>query len=101
VSAQQQQRAPGPGWVTLLRDFIAFTFPWVLIFKQAGIIFEPPAQVSESILLLAGAMLGVPGVAQILSMRFGASTGSSPSPEVQPGSQSGAASSPTSEGDPA
>lgn len=68
-----QQRAPG--WLTILRDFTAFTFPWVLIFKQAGIMFPPPQEVSEPILWLAGAMLGVPGVAQILAFRFGGGTG--------------------------
>lgn len=72
MTAQLQGR---PGWLAVLRDLVAFTFPWVLIFKQAGIGFAPPSQVSEPILWLAGAMLGVPGVAQILALRYGSGTG--------------------------
>lgn len=87
MTAQPQR----PGWLTVLRDLVAFTFPWVLIFKQAGILLPPPEQVSEPILWLAGAMLGVPGVAQILSLRFGGSadTGGSLPPEAPPASSSG------------
>lgn len=87
-----QQR--GPGWVTVLRDLTAFTLPWVLIFKQAGIGFSPPSEVSEPILWLAGAMLGVPGVAQILAFKFGSGTGTDdsllrdPSPDLPPGASS-------------
>lgn len=68
MSAQQQGR---PQWWRVLTDLVALTFPWVLIFKQAGIGFAPPAEVSEPILWLAGLMLGVPGVGQIVALRFG------------------------------
>ena len=78
MSAQQQQ--PPPGWFTVLRDVVALTFPWVLIFKQAGIGFAPPQEVSEPILWLAGAMLSVPGVGQILAFKFGGGTGTAGSP---------------------
>jgi hypothetical protein len=77
VSTQQQ---PPPGWFVILRDVVALTFPWVLIFKQAGIGFTPPQEVSEPILWLAGSMLSVPGVAQILAFRFGGGTGTAGSP---------------------
>jgi len=77
VSTQQQ---PPPGWFVILRDVVALTFPWVLIFKQAGIGFAPPQEVSEPILWLAGSMLSVPGVAQILSFKFGGGTGTANSP---------------------
>jgi hypothetical protein len=94
VSAPQQPQSPG--WFTLIRDVVALTFPWVLIFKQAGILFAPPAAVSEPILWLAGAMLGVPGVAQILSLRFGGGTAPLPPGEAPPASSSGPSSSTTS-----
>lgn len=78
---------------------MALTFPWLLIFKQAGIIFAAPAEVSEPILWLAGAMLGVPGVAQILSMRFGSTIEPSPPGQAVPGSSSGPSSISTSQAD--
>jgi hypothetical protein len=96
VSAQPQQQGR-PKWLTLVVDLVSLTFPWVLIFKQAGIVFAPPTTVSEPILWLAGAMLGVPGVAQILSMRFGGSTAPSGSGEAQPPSPSSPSSSAGSE----
>lgn len=78
MSAQQRQSPPG--WPRVLVDLASFTLPWVLIFKQAGIGFAPPAEVSEPILWLAGAMLGIPGVSQILAFRFGGGTGTGESP---------------------
>jgi hypothetical protein len=81
VSVQQQ---PPPGWFVILRDVVALTFPWVLIFKQAGIGFAPPQEVSEPILWLAGAMLSVPGVGQVLAFKFGGGTGTANSPPPDP-----------------
>jgi len=98
VNAQQQQ---GPGWRRVLLDIAAFTLPWIVIFKQAGIGFTPPAEVSEPILWLAGAMLGVPGVGQILAFKFGGGTGtgeSLPAP-VSPDSPPSPSSSVTSGAD--
>lgn len=91
------QQAP-PGWFVILRDVVALTFPWVLIFKQAGIGFTPPQDVSEPILWLAGSMLSVPGVAQILSFKFGGGTGMavSPPPDPSPALPSSPSSSSTS-----
>lgn len=86
MSVQQQQSAPG--WLRVAIDLAAFTLPWVLIFKQAGIGFDPPAQVSEPILWLAGAMLSVPGVGQVLASKFGGGTGTGDSlpPDRSPAS---------------
>lgn len=94
MSVQQQ---PPPGWFTVLRDFVALTFPWLLIFKQAGIGFAPPAEVSEPILWLAGAMLSVPGVGQVLASKFGGGIGTaaSPPPDPSPASPSSGTSSST------
>lgn len=64
-----QQR--GPGWATVVRDTVSLVCAWAIVFKQAGIIFDPPAALSEPLLWLAGAMIGVPGVGQILALRFG------------------------------
>lgn len=78
------QRQSAPGWPRVLIDLLAFTLPWVVIFKQAGIGFAPPAEVSEPLLWLAGAMLGVPGVGQILAFKFGGGTGTAGSPPEDP-----------------
>jgi hypothetical protein len=64
----------------------------MLIFKQAGILFTPPAQVNETLVWLAAVLIGVPGVMQLWLARYGVvpSTGASPplppSPESSPSS---------------
>lgn len=78
MSASQQQGPPG--WPRVLLDLAAFTLPWIVIFKQAGIGFSPPGEVSEPLLWLAGAMLGVPGVSQVLAFKFGGGTGTDERP---------------------
>lgn len=77
-----------PGATRVLLDTASWLGGWVLIFKQAGIIFAPPPQVNETLIWLAAAMIGVPGVAQILLARFGSGTGmgDSPRPLRPPGS---------------
>lgn len=70
-----EQPQSGPGWRTVLRDLSFLTLPWVLIFKQAGILFEPPKEVSPWIVLLAGAMLGVPGILQVWQFFSGGASG--------------------------
>ena len=39
----------------------------MLIFQQA--VFVPPLQVNEWFLLLAGSLIGVPGVAELIALR--------------------------------
>lgn len=97
----ERRHQSGPAWWRVLLDILAFTFPWVVIFKQAGIGFTPPAEVNEPILWLMGAMLGVPGVSQILAFKYGGGTGmgaSQPEAPLPPSSPSGP-SSITSEAD--
>lgn len=55
----------------------------MIILKQAGILFPAPAQVNETLIWLAAALIGVPGLTQLLALRFGGSTptgGSLPGP---------------------
>jgi hypothetical protein len=92
VSAQERP-ALIPGWKSLIRDAVSLTFPWLIIFKQAGILFSPPAQVNEALLWLAGAMLGVPGLAQIFERLPGrGGTDPSPPPPASPESLPGTSS---------
>ena len=76
----------------MLLDTASWLGGWVLIFKQAGIIFAPPSQVNETLVWLAAAMIGVPGVAQILLARFGSGTGMGDSPRPAPAPESSSSS---------
>ena len=71
---------------TVLRDVGSWVGGWLLIFKQAGILFAPPGQVNETLVWMAAALIGVPGVMQLWLARSGAdtSTGVSPSPPPSP-----------------
>lgn len=57
TSPTQQVSRPG-GW-TLLRDVLSFTLGWGLIGYE--VLFQDP--IREPVLLLAGAVVGVPGLA--------------------------------------
>jgi len=54
-----------PGLSTLVRDTATWVGGWIIIFKQAGIGFAPPGQVSETLIWMAGALIGVPGIMQV------------------------------------
>ncbi len=63
----------------------------MIIFKQAGILFPPPAEVNETLVWMAAALIGVPGVAQLWQARSGAGTStaeSSPQPPLPESSSS-------------
>ena len=83
-----------------MRDVTSYLIGVTLMFKQAGIIFAPPTQPNETLTWIAALLIGVPGVAQIIALRFG--TGSSPSVPAPPGSSgsSGQPSSPVAGGSP-
>jgi hypothetical protein len=76
---------------------------WAIIFKQAGILFVPPAQVSESLIWMAAALIGVPGLAQLAALRFGGSapTPGSPGPAPLPESPPSSPGAPARSADPA
>lgn len=57
--------------LTVLRDGASFLGGWAIIFKQAGIFFEPPPHPNEILIGIAALIIGVPGVAHILTARFG------------------------------
>jgi hypothetical protein len=81
-----------PSTWTILRDAGSWIGGWLIIFKQAGILFDPPPQTNETLVWMAAVLIGVPGVAQLWLARYGQSTptaGSSlspPSPESSPSS---------------
>jgi len=55
-----------PGRWTFLRDATSYFGGWALILKQAGIIFDPPAQASLPLVVTGGLLIGVPGLLQIV-----------------------------------
>jgi len=82
-----------PGTWTVLRDAGSWIGGWLLIFKQAGILFAPPSQVNETIIWMAAALIGVPGVMQLWLARSGADTSTGVSPSLPPSSESAPSSS--------
>lgn len=70
----------------VLRDLISYLGGWALIGYQC--LAVPPGQVNEWFLLLAGSLIGVPGVAEVLAMRSRIGT------DVPPSSRPAADSSP-------
>lgn len=77
-----------PGTWTVLRDAGSWIGGWLLIFKQAGIIFDPPSQPNETIIWVAAVLVGVPGALQIWLARSGVATSTGVSPPPDPSSES-------------
>lgn len=81
-----------PAGRTVLRDVTSYVGGWALIIYQA--LAVPPKDVNEWFLLLAGSLIGVPGVAEIFAWRgrstgMGGLAGSPPPPDSpQPESSS-------------
>jgi hypothetical protein len=71
-----------PGVLTLARDTATYLGGWLLIFKQAGILFAPPVQPNEALIWAGLALITGTGVAQIIALRSG--TGGPSSSSVAP-----------------
>lgn len=76
-----------PKRFTVFRDVTSYLGGWALITYQALVV--PPHDVNAWFLLIGGSLIGVPGVAEILTLRGRASTGigmpdSSPRPPDSP-----------------
>lgn len=63
------RQSTGPGWLAAARDLGSFVVGWVVILKQAGIGFPPPAEVNIPLLILAACSINVPQAAWLLSGR--------------------------------
>lgn len=63
-----------PQPLSVLRDVTSYIGGWLLIFKQAGILFAPPAQTNETLIWVAGLLIGVPGLAQLIAWKTGGGT---------------------------
>lgn len=85
-----------PGFIEVLKDLGTYVGGWIIIFKQAGIFFDPPAQVSDLQVGIAIIMIGVPGLSQLYLAKFGKGT----STDVQSQQQASSPSPASSSGDP-
>lgn len=68
------KRRRGPGPIEVIKDLGTYTTGLLIIFKQAGIFFDPPPQVSDLWIGVAIIMMGVPGLSQLYLARFGRDT---------------------------
>jgi hypothetical protein len=48
-----------------------------IVLKQAGIFFDPPSQISATLILFSGTMMGIPGLRQLAEIIWPRLTGSS------------------------
>lgn len=72
-----------PTTTAVLRDLSLWVGGWVIIFKQAGILFDPPVQVNETLVWVAATLIGGPLIPQLFALRSGSgapTSGSLPSP---------------------
>jgi hypothetical protein len=74
-----RQRRPG-AW-TVVKDVVSYLGGWALIADQA--LRVRPEDFNLWLLLLGGALVGVPGFSQLLAMRIGGSPSLPPPPESQ------------------
>ncbi|GAA2516598.1 hypothetical protein [Winogradskya humida] len=68
-----------PGAWTVVKDAISYLGGWALILHQAVIV--PPQDFNLTLLLLGGALVGVPGISQLLASRIGGSPSPPPPPD--------------------
>jgi len=69
MSTRRKHR--GPSRVTVAKDILSYLGGWGLILHQALIV--PPKDFNLTLVLLGGALVGIPGVGQLLAIRTGGS----------------------------
>jgi hypothetical protein len=70
--------------VVVFRDMVIFVLGVLIIARQAGIVFEPPKDVSIELLTIGALMANVPGILHVIAWRSGAATASLSSPPDSP-----------------
>lgn len=81
-----------PSFWEVAKDLGSYIGGWILLFKQAGIFFAPPAQISEIWITIGVVAIGIPGLSQLWLARFGKGTSTDvqlpqpPSPDSSPSS---------------
>jgi hypothetical protein len=71
-----------PGTFTVIKDVISYVGGWLLIAYEVAVV--PPADFQWLILLMGGALVGVPGASQIIAMRTGGQPSASPPEDSSP-----------------
>lgn len=80
-----RRRHRGPSALTVAKDILSYLGGWGLILHQALIV--PPKDFNLTLVLLGGALVGIPGVGQLLAIRTGGLPSQDP-PEDSPPSRS-------------
>jgi hypothetical protein len=70
--------------VVVFRDMVIFILGILIISRQAGIVFDPPKDVSIELLAIGALMANVPGILHVIAWRSGTATGSQSSPPDSP-----------------
>lgn len=65
-----------PGWLVVFRDMVIFSLGILIIARQAGIFFAPPASVSIELLTVGALMCNIPGILHVIAWRSGVPTDS-------------------------
>ena len=73
------RRTRRPSTVTVVKDILSYLGGWGLIVHQAVLV--PPADFNLTLVLVGGALVGIPGVGQLLALRTGGSPSEDPSEE--------------------
>lgn len=71
-----------PGALTVVKDVLSYLGGWALIVHQAAAV--PPQNFNLWLLLVGGALVGVPGFSQLVAMRTAIGQSPSASPESPP-----------------
>lgn len=71
-----------PGTFTVVKDVSSYLGGWLLIGHQA--VAVPPADFNLWLLLVGGALVGVPGISQLVAMRTAIGQSPSAPPESPP-----------------
>lgn len=71
-----RRRHRGPSTLTVVKDVLSYLGGWGLILHQALIV--PPKDFNLTLVLLGGALVGIPGVGQLLAIRTGGSLSPDP-----------------------
>lgn len=82
-----------PGFITVIKDVASYIGGWIIILKQAGIVFAPPSQTSSVLIAVGVVLIGVPGLSQIALAWFGKLTSTGGPQPPLPSSESSSSSS--------
>lgn len=90
-------------FLSVARDVVSYVLGWLMMDSQAGILSAPPVHPNETAMWIAALLIGVPGVAQVIALRFGGTGSTQPQSAgaLSPASPSSSPAEPSPGGEPA